>query len=311
MDKVVGVLGGGQLGRMFMEAANRLNIQVNILDKDNAPAKHISAHGGHVTGSFKNAEAIKKLAKTCDVLTVEIEHVDTHVLEQIEGDVRIEPSWRTIRTIQDKYLQKEHLRSKGVATAEAVSLDGNSEDGLRSVGSRLGYPFMLKSKKEAYDGRGNYPVRSEKDVPAALKALGDRPLYAERWAEFRAELAVMVVQTKDGPLAFPTVETIHEDSICKLVFAPARTIEDKVLKEAQELARKAVAAFDGKGVYGVEMFLLKDDTLLINEIAPRYVSCMRNKSRSFIDSSCVGRITLDITRFELVFRYSRNIYRTL
>lgn len=279
MDKIIGVLGGGQLGRMFMEAANRLNIQVNILDKDNAPAKQISAHGGHIIGSFKDSEAIRKLAKACDVLTVEIEHVDTHVLEQIEGDVRIEPSWRTIRTIQDKYLQKQHLRSRGVATAEAVSLASNSEDELRSVGSRLGYPFMLKSKKEAYDGRGNYPVRSAEDVPSALKALGDRSLYAERWADFEAELAVMVVQTKDGPLAFPTVETIHEDSICKLVFAPARNVSYKILEEAQELARKAVAAFDGKGVYGVEMFLLKDETLLINEIAPRYVWSITSRRR--------------------------------
>ena len=101
-----------------------------------------------------------------------------------------------------------------------------------------------------------------------MKALGDRPLYAERWADFEKELAVMVVKTKDAVLAYPTVETVHEDSICKLVFAPAQ-VPSKVREEAEELARKAIAAFQGKGVFGVEMFLLKNGEILINEIAPR------------------------------------------
>ncbi|KAJ9665170.1 hypothetical protein H2201_004644 [Coniosporium apollinis] len=270
--KVVGVLGGGQLGRMLIEAANRLGIRVNILDSPGAPAKQISAHDGHVDGSFKDRKSIEELASRCDVLTVEIEHVDTEVLEDVQQkskNVTIEPSWSTIRLIQDKYRQKEHLASHEVATAESVALDSNLEEELRSVGEKLGYPFMLKSRKEAYDGRGNYPVRSEEDVLAALEALGKNALYAERWADFKMELAVMVVKTKDGTLAFPTVETHHENSVCKLVWAPARNVSTDVSKKAQDLAKKAVSAFEGKGVFGVEMFLLRDNSLLINEIAPR------------------------------------------
>lgn len=270
--KVVGVLGGGQLGRMLIEAANRLGIRVNILDSPGAPAKQISAHDGHVDGSFKDRKSIEELAPRCDVLTVEIEHVDTEVLEDVQQkskNVTIEPSWSTIRLIQDKYRQKEHLASHEVATAESVALDSNLEEELRSVGEKLGYPFMLKSRKEAYDGRGNYPVRSEEDVLAALEALGKNALYAERWADFKMELAVMVVKTKDGTLAFPTVETHHENSVCKLVWAPARNVSTDVSKKAQDLAKKAVSAFEGKGVFGVEMFLLRDNSLLINEIAPR------------------------------------------
>jgi phosphoribosylaminoimidazole carboxylase len=268
-QRKVGVLGGGQLGRMLIEAANRLNIQVNVLDAANSPAKQISAHDGHIEGSFKDAAKVKELAQKCDVVTVEIEHVDTQMLEEVAGQVTVEPSWKTLRTIKDKYAQKEHLKQYGVDVAESVDLEGKGAEGLKEVVTKYGYPYMLKSKTEAYDGKGNFVVKSEGDIDAAIKALGGRPLYAEKWADFSMELAVMVVKTKDGVLSFPTVETVHEDSICKLTYTPPRNVSPTTSQRAQDLAKKAIAAFEGKGVFGVEMFLLKDDSLLINEIAPR------------------------------------------
>ena len=268
-QRKVGVLGGGQLGRMLIEAANRLNIQVNVLDVAGSPAKQISAHDGHIEGSFKDAAKVKELAQKCDVVTVEIEHVDTHMLEEVAGQVTVEPSWKTLRTIKDKYAQKEHLKQYGVDLAESIDLAGKGTEGLKEVGIKFGYPYMLKSKTEAYDGKGNFVVKSEGDFDAAIKALGGRPLYAEKWADFSMELAVMVVKTKDGVLSFPTVETVHEDSICKLTYTPPRNVSSATSQRAQDLAKKAIAAFEGKGVFGVEMFLLKDDSLLINEIAPR------------------------------------------
>jgi phosphoribosylaminoimidazole carboxylase len=269
VNRKVGVLGGGQLGRMLIEAANRLNVQVNVLDAAASPAKQISAHDGHIEGSFKDAAAVKQLAQSCDVVTVEIEHVDTHMLEEVAGQVVVEPSWKTLRIIKDKYAQKDYLKEHGVEVAESTDLEGKGAEGLKEVGAAYGYPFMLKSKTEAYDGRGNFVVKSEADIDAAIKALGARPLYAERWADFRLELAVMVVKTKDGVLTFPTVETVHEDSICKLTYAPPRNVSAKTAQRAQDLAKKAIGAFEGKGVFGVEMFLLKDDSLVVNEIAPR------------------------------------------
>jgi phosphoribosylaminoimidazole carboxylase len=268
-NRKVGVLGGGQLGRMLIEAANRLNIQVNVLDAAASPAKQISAHDSHIDGSFKDAAAVKRLAQSSDVVTVEIEHVDTHMLEEVANEVVVEPSWKTLRIIKDKYAQKLYLNEHGVEVADSIDLEGKGVEGLKEVGTTYGYPFMLKSKTEAYDGRGNFVVKGEADVDAAFEALGDRPLYAERWAEFKLELAVMVVKTKDGVLTFPTVETVHEDSICKLTYAPPRNVSDAIAQRAQELAKKAIGAFEGKGVFGVEMFLLKDDSLLVNEIAPR------------------------------------------
>ncbi|KAK6355097.1 phosphoribosylaminoimidazole carboxylase ade2 [Orbilia brochopaga] len=269
--RTIGILGGGQLGRMLVEAAHRLNLRTTILDADKSPAKQINALSSHVTGSFSSSTDILELSKACDILTTEIEHVDTNILETIEkeGKVDVQPSSQTIRTIQDKYLQKEFLIKHGVAVAESRSIDSPSVEALEKIGEDFGYPFMLKSRTLAYDGRGNYVVWSKEKIPNALETLSNRPLYAEKWASFSMELAVMVVKTRGGKtLPYPAVETIHENNICKLVYMPARTTLS-VRTRAQKLAEEAVKHFPGAGIFGVEMFLLKDDTILVNEIAPR------------------------------------------
>lgn len=280
MDKTIGVLGGGQLGRMLTEAASKLNIKVVTLDGAACPAKQINAHSDHVNGSFTDPQAIRQLAVKCDVLTVEIEHVNTNVLEDLSSgvearndlrcaQVEVQPSWRTIRIIQDKYDQKVHLIRNGVAVADSRPVGISTVEEVEKVAKDLGYPLMLKSRTEAYDGRGNYPIKSAGEIPTALAKLKDRPLYAEQWANFTAELAVMVVKVEDDPVdstgewekatvAYPVVETIHEESICKLVYAPARNVSSIVMQEAQNLARLAVAGFWGRGVFAVEMFLLED-----------------------------------------------------
>lgn len=283
--RTVGILGGGQLGRMLVESANNRNITTAILDKDSSPAKQINASSLGVDGSFSDPQAIRRLARKCDVLTVEIEHVDTRVLEELEREsqaqgkhIDIQPSWETIRIIQDKYLQKQRLIENNINTAESIPVAEASKEALGHTAGMLDLPYMLKARTGAYDGRGNYVIRTYRDYEPAIKALGGRPLYAEKWAKFTKELAVMVVKTKNeadavswetSTLSYPTVETVHEDSICKLVFAPATGISEAVNLEAQKLARRAVAGFKGKGIFGVEMFLLPDDTILVNEIAPR------------------------------------------
>jgi phosphoribosylaminoimidazole carboxylase len=277
MDRVIGLLGGGQLGQMLCEAANPLGVKVIVLDTANSPAKQVNAKNSHINGSFTDANKIRELARQCDVLTVEIEHVDTYVLEEvaekgvevvIDGRpstrrVEVQPSWRTIRTIQDKYLQKEHLQKHGVSIAESVPVE-SSIQALRDVGAKFGFPYMLKARKDAYDGRGNFPVMSAADVEPAFEALKGRSLYAEKWAKFKMELAVMVVKTEnetdrfEATIAYSAVETIHEDSVCKLVYAPARGISEELRGAAQRLARKAVSSLWGKGVFGVELFLMED-----------------------------------------------------
>lgn len=266
----VGILGGGQLGRMLVEAAHRLNIKTVILDAPNSPAKQINALDEHVDGSFTDEASIAKLAEKCDVLTVEIEHVDADALAKVAklNNVKVYPLPETIKLIQDKYNQKLHLIDNGIEVAESVAVQ-NTEESLLKVGEQFGYPYLLKSRTLAYDGRGNFVVKSADSVKEALEFLANRPLYAEKFAPFVKELAVMVVRSIDGEVfAYPTVETIHENNICHLVYAPAR-VPDSVQLKAKILAQNAVKSFPGAGIFGVEMFLLADGELLVNEIAPR------------------------------------------
>jgi len=254
--RTVGILGGGQLGRMLVEAANRLNIKTVILDAPSSPAKQVNASSTHIDGSFSDSHAIELLAAQCDILTAEIEHIDTHILESLEKQksVVVQPSPLTIRMIQDKFLQKEHLVQNKIPTPISYAVESNKLEAVRDVGGKLGYPFMLKARTLAYDGRGNYAVKSPKDIEHALKALGNKPLYAEKWASFTKELAVMVIRTTKGNvLSYPTVETIHQDNICHLVFAPARVPLD-TQRKAREVAEAAVKTLQGAGVFGVEMF---------------------------------------------------------
>lgn len=271
-SRTIGILGGGQLGRMIVEAANRLNVKTVILDAPGSPAKQINSVTEHVNGSFANPDDIEKIAAKCDVLTVEIEHVDVPTLKGLQEkfpNLKIYPSPETIELIQDKYLQKQHLIKNKIAVTESVSIDTASVSALKEVGEKLGYPYMLKSKTLAYDGRGNFIIKNEGKIPEALEFLKDRPLYAEKWAPFKKELAVMIVRSIDGRVfSYPTVETVHKDNICFLCYAPAR-IPDSVQLKAKLLAENAVRAFPGCGIFGVEMFYLEDGELLINEIAPR------------------------------------------
>lgn len=271
-SRTIGILGGGQLGRMIVEAANRLNVKTVVLDAPGSPAKQINSVGEHVDGSFTNPDDIEKIAGKCDVLTVEIEHVDVATLKKMQKkfpDLKIYPSPETIELIQDKFLQKEHLIKNKIAVTESVSIDTPSVNTLTAVGEKFGYPFMLKSKTLAYDGRGNFIVKGAKAIPEALEFLKDRPLYAEKWAPFKKELAVMIVRSIDGRVfSYPTVETVHKDNICFVCYAPAR-VPDSIQLKAKLLAENAVRAFPGCGIFGVEMFYLENGELLINEIAPR------------------------------------------
>ena len=149
----------GQLGRMLAEAANRRNISIAILDKEGSPAKQINLNERNVNGSFSNPEDIRRFARHCDILTVEIEHVDTQVLEQIEKEskaqgktIEIQPSWESLRVIQDKYLQAERLIENNVEVASSIPIESASEAELKRAAEKLGFPFMLKART----GKANF-----------------------------------------------------------------------------------------------------------------------------------------------------------
>ncbi|KAG2751080.1 Phosphoribosylaminoimidazole carboxylase [Suillus brevipes Sb2] len=274
--KVVGVLGGGQLGRMLAASAALLNVNIVFLDVgENSPAKQIvsprSPFLAHIDGSFVDPEKIKTLASKVDILTVEIEHVDTSVLEEIQSvtGAVIHPSPSTVKTIQDKFIQKQHLQSHQCSVSEFLRVESNVTS-IHQTAEKLGLPFMLKSRTLAYDGRGNFVVRDIAQAEEAISALGNRPLYAEKWVPFVKEIAVIVVRSTTGEVrSYPAVETVHKDNICHLVFAPLRSRDPHVAIRAQSIAEAAVKTFQGAGVFGVEMFLMEDGSIYINEIAPR------------------------------------------
>ncbi|RCI17196.1 hypothetical protein L249_1842 [Ophiocordyceps polyrhachis-furcata BCC 54312] len=285
---VIGLLGGGQLGRMLCEAAGPLGYQVSVLDEADCPAR--MAAGGrqrHVTGSFKDADRVRELAKNCDVLTVEIEHVDVDVLEEVATQgvlladgrlkrVPVHPSWRTLRLVQDKFLQKQHFQFNDIPVAQQLVVQINDlRASLDEAARTLGFPLIVKARRDSYDGRGNYKVAAPEDIEPAIQALGRMPLYAEKWVPFVTELAVMVIRTEDddgqctGLFPYPTVETVHEDQVCKTVLMPPRNVSSVVCLAAQRLAQDVVRCLWGRGVFAVELFLLEDGSLIVNEVAPR------------------------------------------
>lgn len=286
---LIGLLGGGQLGRMLCEAAAPLDIPIAILDEANSSAKQINSHKSHVTGSFKDSAKIRALAASCDVLTVEIEHIETDVLEEIathgvDGNkkpVAVHPSWRTLRLIQDKFAQKDYLAQQGCPVAEQMALDGEGEGeegmlaGMKAASSKFGFPWMLKARKGSYDGRGNFKIASEADLAQAVREFGRLSCYAEKWVPFEMELAVMVVRTEDARgnskrvIPYPAVETVHEDNICSKVFMPPRSASAAVCKKAQEVACGVVEKLWGRGVFAVELFVTKEGMLDVILVALR------------------------------------------
>ena len=268
-DAVLGILGGGQLGKMLAQEASKMGIRVKVLDPTpNCPAASVAEQ---IVGSFRDPEAIASFAAEVDVLTVEIEHIDAEAMENAteKFGIDVQPTPRTLRIIQDKFEQKQHFSMAGLPLPEFREI--KCSKCADAAGNEWGYPFMLKSKKLAYDGRGNAVVRSPEARDDAVASLGgyERGLYAEKWVPFVCELAVMVVRSRDGSVkSFPVVQTIHKDNICHTTEAPA-CIPPHVADDAQRAAEAAVACLEGAGVFGVELFLLSDGTILLNEVAPR------------------------------------------
>lgn len=275
----VGVLGGGQLGRMIVDAGHRLGIGVAILDPQGplSPAGQVATPGMSVTGSFKDEAKIRELAKLCDLLTVEIEHVDCAALQKlVDSGIKVLPPPSTIAIIQDKFLQKQHLVSAGIPVPLFRAVASPAE--VKYCAQEWGYPIMLKARKDAYDGRGNFAIREEGQVEEAWTALGGDAhpgvsnLYVEAWCAFEKELAVMVARNEEGSLvAYPVVETVQENNICHRVLCPALVPTD-VKQQAIDVAKAAIATLPGAGIFGVELFYTPGDSkrpVLLNEIAPR------------------------------------------
>jgi 5-(carboxyamino)imidazole ribonucleotide synthase len=261
----LGVVGGGQLGRMLGEAAGPLGVEVVVVDPTpDCPAAPVVAD--QIIGGFDDREALAELAERADFLTFEIELADPDVMEAVaaEADVPVHPDPDTLRTIQDKLVQNEALADAGIPIPEFRQVDSPAD--LRAACEDLGYPAMLKAREGGYDGRGTALVESPADVEAAFESIGGAAL-VEEFLDYDRELAVMGCVGDGAVDTFPVTETIHRDAILRETVSPART-DDATLSRAREVATDVLELMDGRGVFGIELFEVGGE-ILVNEIAPR------------------------------------------
>lgn len=263
----IGIVGGGQLGKMLALSAKKMGFRVSVLDPTpNSPAGQVADY--QIVAGFNDEKAIKKLAKISDFMTFEIELANSKVLDELsKKGIKINPNAKTLTIIKDKLLQKKFLKKHNFPIADFVQLETKKD--ILKAAKKFKYPFLLKARFDAYDGRGNYLVQNEADIDKGLEKLDGRKLYVEKFVPFVKELAVQVARGLKGETkAYPVVETIHKNSICHIVFAPAK-VPSRISKKAQSLAILLMNHLKGAGVFGIEMFLDKKGRVFINEIAPR------------------------------------------
>ena len=269
MGKILGIIGGGQLGMMLTEAAKNMPLDISkviVLDPtENCPAAKVGAE--QIVADFKDESSIRELADRSDIITYEIESGDSIVLKKLESKCQINPSPETLSIIQDKLSQKKFLKENNIPVGKFSEITLRSE--LEAKIEEFGLPILLKTRRDAYDGRGNFKITSVEQISDALNLFEGRSLMVEEFVDFKMEVSVIAVRNTVGEIkTYPVVENIHEDNILKMTIAPAR-INTEISKNAEEIAHKTMEVLHGAGVFGIEMFVTQDDQILINEIAPR------------------------------------------
>ena len=269
MAKVLGIIGGGQLGMMIAEAAQNLPDEISkiiVLDPtENCPAAQLGAQ--QIVADFKNKEAIVELSQKSDIITYEIESGDSDVLKSVENNAEINPSPETLKIIQDKFLQKTFLKENQIPVADFIEIN-NIEDVKTGMNS-FGYPALLKARRDAYDGRGNFKINSEDEIQKAFDYFKGQKLLLEKFIPFKMEVSVIASRNTKGQIkTYPLVENIHEENILRETIAPAR-VSDEIIKKAESIANSTMTVLKGAGVFGIEMFVNQENQIIINEIAPR------------------------------------------
>jgi 5-(carboxyamino)imidazole ribonucleotide synthase len=266
---LVGILGGGQLARMTAGAASRLGIEVAILEREaGSPAGRLAAR--EVIGGWSDRAALSALAAGTLAVTLENEFVDAAALDWLAArGVPVFPTPRTLALVQDKLAQKRFMADAGIPVPAFRAVE--TREDIARAGAEWGWPLVLKARRDSYDGYGNATLRVPDDIAPACARLGwpERALLVEAWVDFARELAVMVARGRGGACAvYPAVETVQREHICHIVRAPA-PVTPEVAARAAGIARAAVEAIGGIGVFGVELFQTADGAILYNEIAPR------------------------------------------
>lgn len=263
----VGIIGGGQLGKMIAHEAKRMALEVIILDPTReCPASSIADE--LIVADFKDEDAIMRLAAESDVLTYEIELANSIALQTLElKRYPVRPTPETLHIIQNKFRQKSFLRNHKINVADFELV--TSEDHLYQLCENFGFPVILKSCENSYDGRGNLLISSPNQVPNAFKYFSNNQIMVEKFVPFTKEISIMVARNPSGEIAsFPVAENIHKNSILDTSIVPAGINREVELK-AKKMAEKTMHVMKGSGIFGIEMFVTENGDVLINEIAPR------------------------------------------
>ena len=269
MSKILGIIGGGQLGMMITEAAKKMPEHISkiiVLDPtENCPASQVGAE--QIIANFKDEKAIQELAEKSDIITYEIESGNSDVLKSVENKSEINPLPETLKIIQDKFLQKTFLSENKIPIPEFIQITSMVD--LQKGLDKFGYPSLLKARRDAYDGRGNFKINSSENVQKAFDYFKGTDLMLEKFIPFKMEVSVIAARNTKGQIkTYPLVENIHESNILRETIAPAR-VSKEISDKAEEIAKATMTVLKGAGVFGIEMFVTIDDEILINEIAPR------------------------------------------
>lgn len=259
----IGIIGGGQLGRMMAKAAKRLGCTCVVLDPTpGSPAGQVAGH--QIVGDYHDPAKLRELAESCDVTTFDIEDIDTETLIQLEREGnRVHPSPRVLALIQDKLTQKQALAEAGIPTAPFVPMPEPSPEAFED----FGYPLVQKSRRGGYDGRGVSIMKTPADYDSHLPT----DSLVERFVPAAKELAVVVARGLDGDCrCYPVVEMCFRpgENVLDMLLAPA-DLPAETAQAAVDLGIRTVAMLGGVGIFGVEMFLTESGELLVNEVAPR------------------------------------------
>ncbi|MBU0693636.1 MAG: 5-(carboxyamino)imidazole ribonucleotide synthase [Candidatus Omnitrophica bacterium] len=263
----IGILGGGQLGKMLALEAKKMGYKVIVLDPTpNCPCAQVCDE--QIAAEFSDKIRSLKLAKKADVVTYEFENIPVKTVEYLEEQgFSVFPFSKVLRLTQNRIKEKEFLRSVGILTADFQAIEKASD--LEKALLKIGLPAALKTSIGGYDGKGQVILRNRKDVESILSDFSPRSLIWEKFVPFAKEISVICVRGKYGDLkTFPVSENIHHGNILSMTIVPARISSDAA-KKADSIAKTVAEGLEAVGTIGVEMFLLKNETILVNEIAPR------------------------------------------
>ncbi|MFK0298820.1 5-(carboxyamino)imidazole ribonucleotide synthase [Brevundimonas sp. NPDC090276] len=263
----LGILGGGQLGRMLSQAASRLGFDVVILDpQPDCPAARVSR--AQITAPYDDPDALQALGRLCDVVTFEFENVPASSVETLaEAGALVAPGPTALAVAQDRVDEKTYLNAVGAVTADFATVTTLND--LTAAIAKLGLPAVLKTRREGYDGKGQVWIRDAADAEVAFDTIGRRPAVLEAAAVFQRELSVIAARGRDGVVAvYPLGENIHANGVLKTTLAPA-AVDAKTQARAVEIASAVLDGLDYVGVMGIELFDMGNGVLLVNEVAPR------------------------------------------